>query len=186
VLTARHASSRAGATALSCRGVPNPLAPLTFMPRIALRALDDLHQIAGATRRVPAQLDALLEQAEEATGLLLRIESLGRELLVLGARIDARGEELVSTGERMDLLAESVLMQGRAIEGAAREVAARGAQVVEALPTLQRAVELAEPLEGVVERVGRLADRLPGGRRVSTHVTQAADADEGPMPRGTA
>jgi hypothetical protein len=29
---------------------------------------------------------------------------------------------------------------------------------------MQRAIEMAEPLEGVVERLGRVADRLPGSR----------------------
>ena len=43
----------------------------------------------------------------------------------------------------------------------AQAVAEVGAQVVESLPTLERAVTMATPLEGAVERVGRLVDRLP-------------------------
>jgi len=31
--------------------------------------------------------------------------------------------------------------------------------------TLARTVSLAEPLQGAVERLGRIVDRLPGGRR---------------------
>ena len=57
--------------------------------------------------------------------------------------------------------------------------------LADALPALQRAVEIAEPLEGVVERVGRLADRLPGGRRISAQAPHSGD-DEEAMPRGTA
>jgi hypothetical protein len=44
-------------------------------------------------------------------------------------------------------------------------VAERGAEVAGALPVLQRAVGIAEPLEGAVERLGRMVDRFPGGRR---------------------
>jgi hypothetical protein len=48
---------------------------------------------------------------------------------------------------------------------AAGEVAQRGAQVAEALPYLERAVTMVEPLEGAVERLGRIVDRLPGAAR---------------------
>jgi hypothetical protein len=34
----------------------------------------------------------------------------------------------------------------------------------EALRILERVAELAQPLEGTVTRLGRLSDRLPGGR----------------------
>jgi hypothetical protein len=86
-------------------------------------------------------------------------------MLALGERIELRGDALISLGERMEELGGQVLSQGGVIEEAAREVAERGADVAAALPTLQRAVELAQPLEGAVERVGRLVDRLPGGLR---------------------
>ena len=42
------------------------------------------------------------------------------------------------------------------------------------LPTLQRAVGLAEPLEGAVERLGRVIDRLPGSAR-QRRAEQSAD-----------
>ena len=51
-----------------------------------------------------------------------------------------------------------------AMTEAAREVAVRGAEVAAALPTLERAVAIATPLEGTVERLGRIVDRLPGSR----------------------
>jgi hypothetical protein len=61
------------------------------------------------------------------------------------------------------------------IEHAAREVAKSGAVLAEALPTLQRGLEIAEPLEGVVERVGRIVDRLPGGTRRPAAAEAPAD-----------
>ena len=82
------------------------------------------------------------------------------------AAVAARhGARVVALGERMDARSDAILAQGERIEAAAREVADRGAQLAEALPVMQRAIEMAEPLEGVVERLGRVADRLPGGGR---------------------
>ena len=37
--------------------------------------------------------------------------------------------------------------------------------IPQALPILEQAVALGAPLEGAVERIGRIVDRLPGGRR---------------------
>jgi hypothetical protein len=31
------------------------------------------------------------------------------------------------------------------------------------MPTLERALQMASPLEGAIDRFGRLVDRLPGG-----------------------
>ncbi len=45
-----------------------------------------------------------------------------------------------------------------------------GSELIAVLPTLERALEMATPLEGAIDRFGRLVDRLPGGtarRRVS-------------------
>ena len=33
------------------------------------------------------------------------------------------------------------------------------------IPTLERAIALASPLEGAIDRFGRFVDRLPGGQR---------------------
>jgi hypothetical protein len=64
----------------------------------------------------------------------------------------------------MEKRSSEILAQGERVVAAAREVADRGAELAAALPVMQRAVEMAEPLEGVVERLGRVADRLPGAR----------------------
>jgi hypothetical protein len=46
------------------------------------------------------------------------------------------------------------------------------------LPTLERAIEMASPLEGAIDRVGRLVDRLPGGAARRTAAQIEADATE--------
>ncbi len=35
--------------------------------------------------------------------------------------------------------------------------------MIRTLPALERAIEMASPLEGAIDRFGRLVDRLPGG-----------------------
>jgi hypothetical protein len=86
------------------------------------------------------------------------------QVVELGERIDGRGRVVVELGGRIAALGEDINAQGIVIADRAREVAERGAEVASALPTLQRAVGIAEPLEGAVERLGRIVDRFPGGR----------------------
>jgi hypothetical protein len=159
---------------------------LALPPRLTVRALDDLHTIARAARDISVALYQLEQRAEAvgrqldtAVSLIGRIESLGEQALAIGEQVDARAQALLKFGERIDAraaemlglfervdeVATAVIDQGSAIETAAREVAARGAAVADALPPLQRALEIAEPLEGIVERLGRVVDLLPGGGR---------------------
>jgi hypothetical protein len=76
----------------------------------------------------------------------------------LGDRIDARGAEIVDRATR---------------------VADTGAELIAVLPAFERALEMATPLEGAIDRFGRFVDRLPGGavRRRTAVPGQAA-----PMP----
>lgn len=143
---------------------------ITLPPRLALRALDDLHVIATSAREISGALDnferradAVVEQLNTGVDLLARIEAMGGRIEQMGGRIDARAEAILVMGAGIEETARSVLTQGSAIEKAARELARSGDALAAALPTLQRGLELAEPLEGVVERVGRMVDRLPGG-----------------------
>jgi len=130
-----------------------------------------------------AELVALGEQidarGEDFVAIGERIDARGGELLDVGERLDARGGEIVALGHRLDERSAALLEQSErllemgqlAVEQSllvaerAREVVEQGAEVAAALPTLQRAIAIAEPLEGAVERLGRLVDRLPGGAR---------------------
>ncbi len=114
-----------------------------------------------------------------------QVDERAGEILELGDRVDARAEGIVAMGDRVDARAgellgvagdvsgrldglltlgdriDEILEQGRRVEQVARDVADRGGAIAEALPVLQRAVEMAVPLEGAVERLGRIVDRLP-------------------------
>lgn len=162
-----------------------PVNPLLLPPRLLLRALEDLHTIALAAarleeveERLDARLAAVLELGErvEQLGELVderigQIDARAAEVVALGERVDGRAEAIVAMGERVDGRLErlvgvgdrvdEILEQGRRIEEVANEVANRGGQIAEALPILGRAVEMAVPLEGAVERLGRIVDRLP-------------------------
>ena len=135
--------------------------PLLIGPSLILRALDDLHAIAQAAarledveQRINERLAAIVELGEGVDERLVQVLELGDRIVALGERVDLNGER-----------ADRVLATGERVEQSAKDVAAVGRQIADALPVLQRAITMAEPLEGAVERLGRIVDRLPGGMR---------------------
>jgi hypothetical protein len=150
------------------------LGTLLLPPKLALRALDDLHTIAMVAKELNGRLAGLEQRAEaiqEQLGFAIdvaqAIERRGEEAIALALRIDERAVAVLSLGERAEERVEEVMEQARLISERAALVATTGAEVAAALPLLQRALELTEPLEGAVERLGRVVDRLPGGRRAA-------------------
>ena len=139
--------------------------PLLLPPRLLLRALDDLHTLAQAAARLERVEESLNVRADAILAMGERIDERTEAILALGEQVVAMGEQVVAMGERVDERSEAIMAQGERVIDAARAVADRGAQLAEALPVMQRAIDMAEPLEGVVERLGRIADRLPGGAR---------------------
>jgi hypothetical protein len=153
-----------------------------------VRALDDLHTIAQAAarledveRRLDARLAAVLELGDrvEQLGHLVderigQVDARAGQLLDVAERVDGRLGGLLDLGDRID----DVLEQGRRVEAVAARVAERGGPIADAMPTLQRAVEMAVPLEGAVERLGRIVDRLP-------QVPQRRSGRAPATPRGT-
>jgi hypothetical protein len=142
------------------------------------RALDDVGAIARVARELPERLDTLEARADKVQEQLDRALALGETIadnsaamVELGRRIEARGESMIDLGERMIELGDTVLDSSVVIADRAKEVADRGADVAAALPVLERAVSMASPLEGTVERLGRALDRLPGGPASGRNVT---------------
>ncbi|MFL5868166.1 MAG: hypothetical protein ACJ766_13790 [Thermoleophilaceae bacterium] len=139
---------------------------LVKLPPLALlRAFDDLHTLAEVSSELMRRLDDLEARAESAVELLERLDARAEEIMTLGSSIDARGEQIVELGDRLGALGAQIHEQGTLIERRAAEVATRGGELVATLPTLEAAVALVTPLEGTVERLGRMIDRLPGGAR---------------------
>jgi hypothetical protein len=160
------------------------------------RVVSDLGAIARAAPRVPAQLDRMLELGEEIAAIgrsvlqvAERLDERAESILELGARLDGRAEsilelggrlderttELIDLGTRMHALGDRVDARGAEVADQAGAVVETTAELITVLPTLERALQMATPLEGAIDRFGRLVDRLPGGRRADSGVPPASE-----------
>ncbi len=144
----------------------NPLlAPIEIPTRLAGRVMRDLDAIAEVARSVPrvlTLLENLDRRAEQILVLGERIDSRAAAILELGGRIDERGGELVALGDRFNVIGEQMLGEARLVHERAAEVVTQASAMVAVLPSVRRAVEIGEPLEGAIERFARVVDRLPG------------------------
>jgi DNA repair ATPase RecN len=122
----------------------------------AVRAVDDLHDIAERARRDPdpveevrQRLDALLVVAASLTTTAETIVTGGRDLRLTGESLDAHTEELIGGG--------------RELTEVAKDLAETLAFVRAQLPRLEDSVETVadtvEPLQGLARGVGRLSRR---------------------------
>jgi hypothetical protein len=129
--------------------------PILIGPRLTLRALDDLHTIAQAAGQVAATLHALERRAS-------RIETQLDSAIAVARSIDAQGRAAMGTVTAVDERLLEALGATEVISERALQIATQATELASALPLLQRAIEMAEPLAGAVERLGRVVDRLPG------------------------
>ncbi|MFL5830610.1 MAG: hypothetical protein ACJ76X_11890 [Solirubrobacteraceae bacterium] len=148
------------------------------------RLLTDLGAVARLARAAPRQLDRVLELGEE-------IAQIGHEVLAIAERLDRRAGAIMALGERLDRRAEAIMLLGERLDSRAAEliemgdgiqelgnriderggeivdraalVVETGSELIAVLPAFERALEMATPLEGAIDRFGRLVDRLPGG-----------------------
>ena len=115
--------------------------PFLLDPRLVARALDDLHAIAIAARELPEIEARMTEQLRSAEAELRRARKTA----------DARAGALLAVLERLDADLPSM------------------AEAVESIRSLEAATKTlasaVEPLQGTAERLGRISDRLIGGRR---------------------
>jgi hypothetical protein len=140
-------------------------------PATATQAvLSDLRAVVRMARAAPTQLDRVLELGED-------IARTGRAVLAVAERLDRRTETFVALAERLDDRAQELLLLGAELRQLGLQVDARGGEIVDragqvieagaelvaVLPALERAIDMATPLEGAIDRFGRLVDRLPGG-----------------------
>jgi hypothetical protein len=115
--------------------------------------------------------------------------------MLLGERLDARAAELIELGDGIRELGGDIDARGAEIVDRAGQVVETGSELIAVLPAFERALEMATPLEGAIDRFGRLVDRLPGGaqrRRVDPRPpdsalgrpAEGADPDSGSGPGG--
>jgi len=133
--------------------------------RLLIRAFDDLHAIAEAARSLPDIEARLTVKVDE-------LESRAAEVLVALDQAEGRLAEGIAVGRALDARVDDILDGTDRIVTAANAVARGADHVAAVLPSLEASAaaatvlaQTAEPLQGLVERLGRIADRLPGGGR---------------------
>jgi hypothetical protein len=145
-------------------------------PRLALRTLDDLHNlveigsdmnrrlghIERATGDIVRQLDLLLEFArlmERSSETMImaakRVDGMARDIINIGDRIDATPDAIRDAGARFEELAAQIAREGKLM-------AERGAEMAAAIPFLKEALDLASPLEGAVKSFGQAVEAATG------------------------
>jgi hypothetical protein len=140
--------------------------PQAIINRIA----SDIGAVARLARSAPRQLDRMLELGEEIARIgrdvlevAHRLDQRAEAIMALGDRLEGRGRELIELGEEMRELGTRIDQRGGEIVDGATRVADTGSELITVLPALERAIEMTTPLEGAIDRFGRLVDRLPGG-----------------------
>jgi hypothetical protein len=133
--------------------------------RLMIRAFDDLHAIAEAARSLPDIEARLTIKVDE-------LSDRAAEVLVALERAEGRLADGITVGRELDERAGVILEGTERIVAAAYAVADGADHVAAVLPSLEASAaaatvlaQTAEPLQGLVERLGRIADRLPGGGR---------------------
>ena len=132
--------------------------------------VSDLAAVARLARLAPAQFDRLLELGEEVTAIgravleiAERLDERADAIMMLGERLDMRADELVQMGTEMREVGQRIDSRGGEIVDSANRVVETGNELITVLPAVERALEMTTPLEGAIDRFGRLVDRLPGG-----------------------
>ena len=137
---------------------------------VANRVVTDLGAIARFATMAPAQFERMLELGEEIASIgrqvleiAERLDRRAEAIMILGERLDSRAAELVELGAQMRDLGGRIDYRGGEIVERAGQVVETGTELIAVMPTFERALEMATPLEGAIDRFGRLVDRLPGG-----------------------
>ena len=145
--------------------------PIEPPQAVLSRILNELGAVSRLAQGLPGQFDRMIDLGEEIAELGREILLVARQLdqraesiLVLGERLDVRAAELLELGDAMRDLGDRINMRGGEITPSrAGQVVETGAELIAVLPAFERALEMATPLEGAIDRFGRLVDRLPGG-----------------------
>lgn len=137
---------------------------------VARRAVTDALAVERLVRTLPDQL-------EQGIGIGHELVDIGNQMLEIAERLDDRAARFNDLGERLDVRAEQLLELGQTIRDLGSRIDVTGSEIVlqsgkivgaasdliSVLPTMERAVDLASPLGGAIDRFGRIVDRFPGG-----------------------
>ena len=141
-----------------------------YTPRaVVTRAISDIAAVERLVRSLPDQLERGLAIGDE-------LVVIGHQVLEVAERLDDRAGTFNDLGERLDVragelleLGQSIRSLGDRIDDTGVEIVERAGQVVNTaaelitlLPAMERALDLASPLGGAIDRFGRMVDRFPG------------------------
>lgn len=128
-------------------------------------ALTWSRQAVGATGRRIGSLIKLVDRADSA---LDDVVELRRAIQFIADNIADLTESAAGINRHAGEIAAEITTLTQAAQGIdthAERLAADAATIARALPTVQRIAEIVDPLENTVVRLGRVVDRLPGGKR---------------------
>jgi hypothetical protein len=109
-----------------------------------------------------------------------RLDRRAEAIMALGERLDTRASDLLELGDAIRDVGQRIDSRGGEVVDRATKVVETGSELITVLPALERALEMATPLEGAIDRFGRLVDRLPGGVPRRRSETRVAPGDAGP------
>jgi prefoldin subunit 5 len=128
-------------------------------------ALNWARQAAEATGRRVASLIKLIDRADAA---LDDVVELRRSIQFIADNIAELTESAAGINRNAGEIAAEIVTLSQAAQGIdthAERLATEAASIARALPTVQRIAEIVDPLENTVVRLGRVVDRIPGGKR---------------------
>jgi len=122
-----------------------------------LRSLDDK---AG---RILDLAEDLNDRADKILALGGTVSGQAETIIGLGGTVSGQAETIIDLGGRVSDLGEQMVSEAATVSARA---AAINETALKLLPTAEQALSIVGPLEGAVERLGRVVDRLPGQGRV--------------------
>jgi hypothetical protein len=142
--------------------IPNPLEIFTRQAEALADAinsvLDPARQLAYAAPRALERLEAIERRADRLIELGETVTAQADRVITLAESLDEKSTRMLNSGDAMMHEAQRMIEQ-------AVEVNARAAELIAALPLVEQGLAMVRPLEGAVERLGRIADRMPGGTK---------------------
>jgi methyl-accepting chemotaxis protein len=128
-------------------------------------ALTWTRRAAEATSRRVGALIKLIDRADSA---LDDVVELRRSIQFIADNIAELTESAAGINRNAGEIAGEITTLTQAAQGIdthAERLAGDAASIARALPTVQRIAEIVDPLENTVVRLGRVVDRIPGGKR---------------------
>lgn len=148
------------------------LAPIELPLRLINRITEVPGQVAstadgiGNVIELMTQALPLLRSLDDKAGRILDLaEDLNDradKILALGGTVSGQAEAIIDLGVRVSDLGEQIVSEAATVSARA---AAINETALKLLPTAEQALSIVGPLEGAVERLGRVVDRLPGQGR---------------------